>query len=94
MLLITPTTCCLSPLIASPVHADQGAIRKDRAVPTPAEDTDRLLTVAEVAERCRVDPKTVRRWIATKELAAHKLGRVWRVSERDLRRFLSERWSG
>jgi excisionase family DNA binding protein len=61
---------------------------------TTTEGTGCLLTVAEVAERCRVDPKTVRRWIATKQLPAHRLGRVWRVSERDLRRFLNERWSG
>jgi excisionase family DNA binding protein len=61
---------------------------------TPTADDDRLLAVRDVAQRCRVDPKTVLRWITTKQLAAHKLGRVWRISPRDLRRFLSERWSG
>ena len=53
-----------------------------------------LLTIRDVAKRCRVDEKTVRRWIDRGELAAHKLGRQWRISERDLRKFLNDRWHG
>jgi excisionase family DNA binding protein len=58
--------------------------------PTP----DRLLTIQEVADHCQVATKTVRRWIDGKELAAFKLGRQWRISERDLKHFLRERWNG
>ena len=53
-----------------------------------------LLTIREVAGYCQVDEKTIRRWIKAKELAALKLGRQWRVAEKDLRRFLNERWTG
>jgi excisionase family DNA binding protein len=47
-----------------------------------------LLTISEVADRLRVDQKTVRRWISSNELAAFQLGRQWRVAEQDLKRFL------
>ena len=53
-----------------------------------------LLTIQEVADRLRVNEKTVRRWIDTQELPAFKLGRQWRISEQDLRRFLQMRWQG
>ena len=53
-----------------------------------------LLTIQEVADRLRVNEKTVRRWIDTQELPAFKLGRQWRISEQDLRRFLQLRRHG
>ncbi len=53
-----------------------------------------LLTIPDVADLCRVNKKTVRRWIGRHELPAFKLGRQWRIAERDLRRFLNERWQG
>ena len=56
--------------------------------------SERLLTIKEVAEHLRVDPKTVRRWISDGQLAAYKLQREWRISDRDLRKFLSDRWKG
>lgn len=58
------------------------------------ETADRLLTIQNVADRSQLNAKTVRRWIKSGELAAHKLGRQWRISERDLRKFLNERWHG
>ena len=62
---------------------------------TTTEETTRpLLTVSEVAEVCRVSDRTVRRWIERGELAAHRLGRQVRISEKDLKIFLRERWSG
>ncbi len=42
--------------------------------PPPDETAGPLLTIAEVADRLRVDQKTVRRWISTKALGAFKLG--------------------
>ena len=61
-----------------------------KAVPT----LDRLLTIQDVADRCQVAIKTVRRWIDGKELAAFKLGRQWRIADKDLKHFLRERWNG
>ena len=61
---------------------------------TSEETTKPLLTVSEVAEVCRVSDRTVRRWIERGELAAHRLGRQVRISEKDLKIFLRERWSG
>ncbi len=64
--------------------------RASRAVATE----ERLLTIPEVANRLRVNQKTIRRWIDMGELAAYKLGHQWRISERDLRSFLEKRWRG
>ena len=61
---------------------------------TTEETTKPLLTVSEVAEVCRVSDRTVRRWIERGELAAHRLGRQVRISEKDMKMFLRERWSG
>ena len=61
---------------------------------TNEETTRPLLTVSEVAEFCHVAPRTVRRWIKRGELAAHRLGRQVRISEKDLKIFLRDRWSG
>lgn len=60
----------------------------------PANEFDQLLTILEVARRCRVDARTVARWIEQGELASFKLGRLRRISERDLRKFLRDRWEG
>ncbi len=54
-----------------------------------------LLTVNEVAERLKVKPLTVRRWINAGQLKAYSLGdrAGWRISEQDLAIFLAERRS-
>ena len=57
-------------------------------------DELRLLTIREVAGYCQVDEKTIRRWIAAGDLHAFRLGRQLRVSERELRKFLHDRWTG
>jgi excisionase family DNA binding protein len=51
----------------------------------------RFYTVAEIADMLVVSLRTVRRWIAEKELLAHKFGRQVRISEIDLRAFLERR---
>ena len=49
-----------------------------------------LLTVEDVAGQCSVSVRTVRRWIASRELPVHRLGvRNVRISEHDLAAFLS-----
>jgi excisionase family DNA binding protein len=50
-----------------------------------------LLTVRQVAVRCNVCERTVSRWIDSRELPAHHLGRLVRVSEQDLAVFLAAR---
>jgi excisionase family DNA binding protein len=49
-----------------------------------AVESERLLTVREVAERLRVHPITVRRLIASGRLAAVRIGRAVRVREADV----------
>lgn len=54
---------------------------------------ERLLTVAQVAERLQVNPETVRRWLRTGDLPGIMLGDKagYRVAEGDLRAFLERR---
>ena len=47
-----------------------------------------MLTVHEVAALLKVKESTVRTWINDATLRAVKLGREWRVSVRDLERFV------
>jgi excisionase family DNA binding protein len=54
-------------------------------------DTERLLTVTEAAERLRLNPETIRRWLRDGRLSGVWLGSDkagWRISERDLDAFL------
>jgi excisionase family DNA binding protein len=49
-----------------------------------------LLTVEEVAERCRTCTQSVREWINKKGLPAAKTGRGWLVSVDDLDAWLRQ----
>ena len=54
-------------------------------------DTDHLLTVSEAAERLRLNPETIRRWLRDGRLSGVWLGSDkagWRIIERDLDAFL------
>jgi excisionase family DNA binding protein len=57
--------------------------------------SEELLTVGEVAQRLKVNPVTVRRWIQARELTAVLLGphAGYRVSVADLDDFLERRKS-
>jgi excisionase family DNA binding protein len=46
------------------------------------------LTPEEIAERLKVVPRTVYRWLTTGSLRGVKLGRIWRVDPTDLQNFL------
>ncbi len=48
-------------------------------------------SVQEIAEQLDVSERSARRWIASGELVAYKLGRAVRVSDSDLRDFLARR---
>ncbi len=57
------------------------------SIPPAAEPA--LLSAAAVAQRCGVSLRHVRRLIANRALPVHRLGRVVRVAEADLQRFLA-----
>ena len=57
--------------------------------PRPQRDHGQLLDVPAVAHRLDVSEKTVRRLIARGELRAYRVGRLLRVSEEELGRFLA-----
>ena len=52
---------------------------------------DELLTVEEVAQRVKVTPETVRRWLRMKRLPGFRLSDKagWRVQASDLGQFLA-----
>ena len=55
-------------------------------------DEERLMTVREVADRLRVNPYTVRRWLRDGALKGRLLGgrrAGYRIAESDLRQFLA-----
>jgi excisionase family DNA binding protein len=61
---------------------------------TPCMDGDKLLTVEEVAERLRVNPYTVRRWLRDGTLSGKLMGGRrggYRIAESELARFLATR---
>jgi excisionase family DNA binding protein len=41
-----------------------------------------FFTIAEVAERLRASPRTVRRWIEAGDLVAHRIGGIVRIAEK------------
>jgi len=47
-----------------------------------------FLTLQEVSALLRVSTQTVRRWIKAGKLPAYKVGRVWRIKDVDLDRWL------
>lgn len=49
---------------------------------------EKVYTPEGAAEALLVSPKTVREWLRTGKLRGVKLGRLWRVRERDLQEFL------
>ena len=53
--------------------------------------TTKLLTVPDVAERLAVSPRTVKRVLARGELPVVRVGRLVRVRDEDLHRFLAAR---
>lgn len=51
---------------------------------------DKLHTTDEVAERLRVKPGTVSEWCRLKKIKARKIGKLWRIPESALQKFLQE----
>lgn len=49
-----------------------------------------LLTVKQVAERLQLKPATIRMYLRTGKIQSMKVGTVYRVSETDLMKFITE----
>jgi excisionase family DNA binding protein len=49
---------------------------------------EQLYTVEQAAEILQVAPKTVRRWLQSRQLRGVLAGRFWRIQETDLKAFL------
>ena len=49
-----------------------------------------LLTPKEVADRLRVSEQTVLRWLRSGKLKGVKAGKLWRVEEEELEKFIKE----
>jgi excisionase family DNA binding protein len=49
-----------------------------------------LMTVHETAEHLQVKESTIRAWIRHGKLRAIKFGREWRITVKDLERFMNE----
>ena len=47
-----------------------------------------LLTPTDVAQRLQVNERTVTQWLRKNQLRGYKIGKEWRISERDLQLFL------
>jgi excisionase family DNA binding protein len=56
--------------------------------PTPPDDRRSLLTVEQAATLANVSPRMIRRVIADRRLAFHKIGKHVRIAERDLVDFI------
>lgn len=59
---------------------------------TDGRQTDvRFFTIGDVALQLNVSVRTVHRWIADRQLVAHRIGRSVRISKADLKTFLAVR---
>ena len=57
----------------------------------PGRALPALLTISQTAEHLQVSTKTIRRWIDSGELIAHRFGHQWRISDADLQTFIRMR---
>ena len=54
-------------------------------------DSGGFMTVYEIADLLRVEPLTIYRYIRSKKLTAYKLGKDYRVQQKDFEKFLADR---
>jgi excisionase family DNA binding protein len=52
------------------------------------ETLENYFTVEETAEKLKVDPETVRRWLQDDKLKGIKMGKAWRIRESALIEFM------
>ena len=51
---------------------------------------DKLLTPPQVAERLQVNERTVTQWLRKGHLRGFKIGKEWRIAQKDLVAFLED----
>ena len=71
-----------------------GRSGEDAVQGSPSFSDDRLLTVSEVAAAMRVSTMTVYRLIKAGELGAIRIGRGYRIPQREVERYLEARRVG
>ena len=59
----------------------------DQQANAPADE--KFYTVEQVAEDLKVSPRTVRRWIQSKALVAHRFGASVRIAESERKAFIA-----
>jgi excisionase family DNA binding protein len=74
-----------------PLLYNIGARRTTKEIATMQVVEETYYTLREVAEKLKVSRRTVYRWVQAKELPAYRLGGEFRITERDLERFLEAR---
>jgi excisionase family DNA binding protein len=57
-------------------------------------EEEKYWTPEEIAERLKINVRTVNRWIASGKLRAIRVGRLWRVPDSAIREFVGEQQSG
>ena len=60
----------------------------------PLVDTDKLYTIDEVARLFQVSRRTIDRWIKAQQIVSVKIGRVRRITGKELQRLLIEHQEG
>ncbi len=50
-------------------------------------------TPEEVAEILKLKVTTIRKYLGQGDLKGSKIGRVWRITEEDLKEFIKQRWN-
>lgn len=76
------------PATADPVSLSPGD--RARTHRRTTGDIPKFFTITQVAELLDVCTRTVRRWIDTGRLVAHRFGGAVRIADPDLRAFLSQ----
>jgi excisionase family DNA binding protein len=73
-----------------PSNSDTQAVSgHPRGFRTSGSRLPKYYSIKAVAEALDVSPRTVRRWIANGDLIAHRVDRVVRIADTDLRTFLA-----
>lgn len=52
--------------------------------------SDKYITVNEAAEILSINPRTVTKYLTLGQLKGAKIGRIWRLEEKDVHRFFAE----